>query len=418
MKKVKLNKVLQLALMVGTAALLISPTRAQDHAPLELSSTLGINEIIDSALMTVPESLETSARQAQARDFQDIGKGWIAGVPNLQLGYLDDGLLDDQGQEEFAYGLQLPLWWPGQRQAAQTLGQRYTEQADKWEKALTWQVAGRVRSVLAAIAAAELGLSLQTRAVADAERMRDVTATLFEAGEVARLDMLQAETLLHNMEADLLQAEASMVDAERAYSVLTGLHMRPEQAYTETRTSQEDIEPDHPYLVFLRSGVDLAEANIRQSENIARGNPTLTLGANKQRGTRADQSIDSIELQMSIPIGGGRYVSAQSSSARRAKVDAEVVWQNAYIQLNQALHEVEHDLFVLSQEEPLRRSQMEISRERFDLALTAFEVGEINLVQVVVAQQEARESERAHSMLLMERERLITEFNQLIGVMP
>ena len=97
---------------------------------------------------------------------------------------------------------------------------------------------------------------------------------------------------------------------------------------------------------------------------------------------------------------------------------AEVTWQNAYIRLGQALHEVEHDLFILGEEEPLRRRQMEISRERYDMALTAFEVGEVNLAQVVVAQQEAQASDRALQMLLLERERLTIEYNQLIGILP
>jgi len=52
------------------------------------------------------------------------------------------------------------------------------------------------------------------------------------------------------------------------------------------------------------------------------------------------------------------------------------------------------------------------------MALAAYEVGETTLVQVVMAQQQAQESDHALQSLLRERERLITEFNQLIGVMP
>jgi cobalt-zinc-cadmium efflux system outer membrane protein len=215
-----------------------------------------------------------------------------------------------------------------------------------------------------------------------------------------------------------LQAEAAMVDAERAYAVITRLDVRPVTAHTETLTSQEDIDDTHPRLQYLRSGVDLALANVRQSENSVKGNPTLTIGTRREQPDRSTAPVSSLGIQLSIPFGGGSYVSAQTSAARRARVDAEVEYLNTYTQLNQALHEVEHDLFISEQEEPLRRTQAELNRERFNMALAAYEVGETTLVQVVMAQQQAQESDHALQSLLRERERLITEFNQLIGVMP
>jgi len=52
------------------------------------------------------------------------------------------------------------------------------------------------------------------------------------------------------------------------------------------------------------------------------------------------------------------------------------------------------------------------------MALTAFGVGETTLAEVVIAQQQAQESERTLQLLLLEKQRLITEFNQIIGVLP
>ena len=150
---------------------------------------------------------------------------------------------------------------------------------------------------------------------------------------------------------------------KRTYETLTGLDIRPAKAYTEELTSQQEIEDSHPQLQYLRSSVNLAEASVKQSENSAKGNPTITIGSRRERGHRFQNSISSVGIQLSIPFGGGSFVSAQSSSARRAKVDAEVSFQNSFIQLNAALHEVEHDLFIVGEEEPLRQSQMDLSRQ-------------------------------------------------------
>jgi outer membrane protein, heavy metal efflux system len=412
---------LRLPVLLFLPALLhsVSGLAAQvEHEHLATSELLTFQAMFDSALAHSPEYLETPVRERQAGEFAATGKSWIAGRPSVQLNYFDDSTHDNLGQTELEYGVQLPLWRPGQRRDTRALGEQYEDQVDTWKQALVWSVAGRLRQSLAALAEADLGLRLQNRAVEDASQLRDVTMTLFEAGEVARLELMQAESLLVEKQADLLQAEASMVDAERTYSVLTGLNVRPLQAHSETLIDQEEITEDHPQLRYLRSSVNLAGANIQQSENAARGNPTLTIGTRTEKADRFQDSLSSIGVQLSIPFGGGSFVSAQTSSARRSKVNAEVSYQNAYIVLNQELHEVEHDLFVLGQQEPLRRAQSDLSRQRFEMALTAFEVGETTLAQTVTAQQGAQESDFSLQMLLLERERLITEFNQLIGVLP
>ncbi len=388
------------------------------HEHLIVSESLTFTDVFASALENSPEYMETPVRENQAESYTDTGKSWIAGRPSVQMNYYDDSRLDNVGLMEFEYGVQMPLWRPGQRRDTRALGEGYVNQVEQWKQLLSWVVAGRVRNVLAALAEAELGIALQNQVVADARRLRDVTLTLFEAGEVARLELMQAETLLVESQADLLQAEAALVDAERTYEFLTGLTMRPAKAYSEELTSQEEIGNSHPQLQFLRSSVNLAEANVKQSENTARGNPTITIGSRRERGDRFQNSISSVGIQLSIPFGGGSFVSAQSSSARRAKVDAEVSYQNSFLQLNAALHEVEHSLFIVAEEEPLRRSQMDLSSQRYNMALTAFEVGETTLAEVVIAQQQAQESDRTLRLLLLEKQRLITEFNQIIGVLP
>lgn len=394
------------------------PAAEFGHEHLDTSASLTFQDIFVSALEHTPETLETPVRENQAGAYTAAGSRWIAGQPSLQLNYYDDSALDSVGLKEMEYGVQLPLWRPGQRRDSRALGEQYEHQVTAWKTDLAWLVAGRVRRLLADIAMADLGMRLQARAVDDAQRLVEVTQTLFSAGEVARLELMQAQSLLAETQADLLQADADMVDAERAYLIFTGLSLRPEAVHTETRTPREEIEEDHPRLVFLRSSVDLALANVRQSENMVKGNPTLTIGSRRERGDQFQNYTSSVGIQLNVPFGGGAYVSAQTSAARRARVDAEVAYQNTWIQLNQALHEVEHDLFILDQEEPLRRTQAGLSRQRFDMALTAFEAGETTLAQAVIAQQEALESDRALQALLLERERLITEYNQLIGTMP
>ncbi len=178
--------------------------------------------------------LERDVRVRQAESYEAIASNWISNRPSIQLGYYNDQLLDDIGMREFEYAVQLELKRPSERNTGRLLSQAYQDQVGAWEQSLHHYIAGRVRTVLSAIAEAEANLRLETQATANAEELFSVTSSLVNAGQLARLDLMQAENLLLTQRRTELEAEAMLVDAERAYEVLTDLQVRPDYVYTET----------------------------------------------------------------------------------------------------------------------------------------------------------------------------------------
>jgi len=388
------------------------------HAPLQLSSTLDFQALLAATLQQAPEQLETPVRAQQAADFVAAGDSWMAGVPNLSLNYYDDRWLDARGQFEAQYGVVVPLWRPGEKRQASALGIRYEEQVARWQSALQLTLAGRLRAVLADIAAAEILLASEREATATAAELVQVTTALFAAGAVAWLDVMQAENLLLEQRKRELQGEAALVDAEIAYRLLTGLEVRPAAPLVEAQIATEEIAETHPLLQYLQSDIAIATASIKQSEIAARGNPQLGLGSRRERGDGSLPYTDTVNISLTIPFGGKSYVSAQSSAARRGKVDAEVQYLSTWRALQQALHEVEHELFLASQALPLAEQQAALGSERQAMAQGAFAQGEVNLTQVLAAVQEARIAARDLQQLRLQQQRLTGEYNQIIGVLP
>src|SRR5690606_21032630 len=153
-------------------------------------------------------------------------------------------------------------------------------------------------------AEAETVLQLEREATASATELLTVTTSLFDAGALAQLDVMQAENLLLQQRMRELQAEAALVDAEVEYTMLSGMELRPSAAHRETKTLQSGLDPEHPLLRYLRSDVNLADASIRQSELSAKGNPQLSLGSRRERGDRLTPYTDSLAISLTIPIGG------------------------------------------------------------------------------------------------------------------
>lgn len=405
--------------MLVAASQLAHPASAQSgHEPLEKSATLGFQAVLDAALRNAPETQETPVRQQQADAFAKAGSSWIAGRPSVQFNYYDDATMDNRGQVETQYGVQMPLWRLGERRDSRLLGASYQAQVPLWQDALKLDIAGRVRTVLADIHEAEVLLQVERDATATAQELVRVTRALFDAGSVARLDVMQAENLLLEQRRREYQAEATLVDAEITYEFLTGLAARPAAPHTETQSSETEVTDSHPVLRYLQSDIEVNAGAVRQIEIAARGNPQLSVGTRRERGDRFIPYTDTLNISLTIPFGGKAYVSSQTSAARRQKVDAEVLYLNTQRTLELALHDAEHELFLTRQALPLVGEQAALGTERSTLAQAAFELGEISLLQVLPAVQEARTATRELTLLQLQEQRLITEYNQLIGVLP
>jgi len=409
----------RLLVMLGSLCLGAGLLAAEDeHAPLLKDPALDFSTMLDAALLIAPESLESPVREQQARDYQASGKSWIAGRASINLGMYDDGALDNRGLNEKEFGLQLPLWRLGERKASQALGAGYEEQTREWQDYLRWQLTGELRANLAEIELAEAMLEVERATEANAEELHRVSLTMFEAGEVSRLDTLQTESLLLEQRQRVLQAEALMVDAERSFQVLTGLKRRPATGHRETLSPVEEVPDAHPMLSYLHTDVVLADASITQSQINAKGNPQLTIGTRRERGDRFMPYTDSLAISVNVPIGGANIVASRSSSARRQKVDAEVRWLNTRIELQASVHEAEHELFITRESLPLAIQNAALADEQRELAQSAFGLGELSLFQVLNAIQAARNAERALLQLQLREQQLITEYNQLIGEQP
>jgi cobalt-zinc-cadmium efflux system outer membrane protein len=389
-----------------------------EHQHLETDAALDFNTVLEQALIHVPQSLSGMARQEQAADYTAYGNSWLAGVPSLNLSVIDDRVRSNVGLQEQEYGLQLPLWRLGEKASTAALGEMYRNQAGVWNAWFRWQVAGNLRMLLADIEAAEAVMTLEQAAQSRADELHDVTRRMFEAGEVSRLDVMQAETLALEHMKKVLDAEAAMVDAEREYNVYTGLETRPATGHREELTSLEEPVADHPLLLLMSSQVGIADASIKQSEINAKGNPQLTIGTRRERPDQFQPWIDSVGISLNIPIGGKSVVAARTSAARMQKTDAEVELLNTRRLLEKDIHEAEHGLFVTTEALPLTRQRQALASENSLLARNAFEAGELTLAQVILVLQQEIEADRELRLLELQEQRQITEYNHLIGVMP
>ena len=405
---------------VALTAFVGATVQAQDydHVHLDRSDSVQFADLLPLAMANSPRYRELSARDAEASVHQAVGDSWIAGNPSLTLDYLDDRSLSNLGQTELTWGVELPLWRLGEKRQMAALGQRYSDQSSAWKSALELDIAGQLRIALADLHEADTMIVLERQATEDANALLEIVERLFDAGEVAQLEVMQARSLLLSQQRNELEADATRVAAERQYNVLTGIEVAPATPHTEIRMEEETIPTSHPVLRLLQADIDLQAANVQKAKATAKGNPSLTLGSRRQKDGPGAGYSDALALSLKIPLGGSTFVNASAANAERAKVEAEVMYYTTLRDLSANLHEAEQQLFTLETSLPMMQEEADLARQQWDMARTAFELGEINMSQVVIAMQLARNSAKDFETLALRQQRLILQYNQIIGVLP
>lgn len=406
------------ALSVFLPTLVAAESTPHDHMTLLRSETLTYAEVFEGALNKAPEAITRQSREQQALAYQGLAKSWTAGSPRLSLNYLGDNLFDNNGLQELEADIEWQLKSAQGRRSSQKLGQSYQREFAAWQDYLQLLISGRVRTALADIHQTDMLVNKAEDAREEARKLVDIAQRRLQAGDASLDALLQAQTLLLAKERSLLQANAEQVDAQRNYVNITGLSTRPALDYREEQSALEEIGPDHPVLRFLQGAVDIASNQITQTKEEARGNPSLNLGLKRLRGERSEDYNDALVLGFSVPFGTGAYATAQTSDARRNLAEVQVQYQGAMRQLQQTLHEVEHELAVTQTAIKLSREQVSLNSQRSKMAHKAFELGEITMTRVVQILQQQQLADTEYQLLQLKQQRLIGEFNQSVGVLP
>lgn len=390
-----------------------------DHEPLARSEQVDARTVMRSALDAAPEKALTASAADQALAYGTLGQRWIVGAPSLEASVINDSLLSDVGQRELEAGVKVQLWRPGERRDALQRGSAYNQRTQAWQSWYQLMIAGRVRESLAALERADLVMASAVMAQQDASRLLDTTRQLQQAGSAAEMDVLQVESLLLAADKQVLDADAMVVDAEREYQVLTGgLTMRPAQPHREQQNGAEAISNSHPLLQLLQADLQISEAAIVNAERQAKGSPSVQFGVRRERGAFAQPYVESMGVSVSIPLNSKRVVGASTSDARSSRTEAEVALIRQMRDLTQQLHEVEHQLHTLELALPLSERERDLSQRQMQMAETAFANGEVDMTYVIRAMQQARSADSEFNQLQQQQQHLISQYNQIIGVLP
>ncbi|WP_319774197.1 efflux transporter outer membrane subunit [Breoghania sp.] len=240
--------------------------------------------------------------------------------------------------------------------------------------------------------------------IAYTQRTLDLVKVKYDAGEVSRLDLLQAEQNVESQKADLADLEQQMVEARNALAVL--FDQAPEHLMADPKRL---IEMPMPALdaglpaAVLGSRPDLMAAEMRLRSTLADANSTRAsyypnLSLTGALGTSSTELFNFLQNPVASLGAGLALPFVQWNEAKLNTRIAEADYEQAVVEFRQTLYEALQEVEDALSARKHYRIQEDALRRSLTLAEEAERVSEVRYtsgktgVQDWLDQQETRRS--------------------------
>lgn len=272
--------------------------------------------------------------------------------------------------------------------------------------------------------------ALQTETLRGYERALQITRNRYEAGIVARTDVLQAETQMANSRADLLTLERQRATFEHAIAVLVGrapsdFDLPADPKWSVKVPALPEVVPST--LLQRRPDIAAAERRVARANNaigIERSAFFPSINLSGSIGTSA-ASLGELFSSSSLAwaLGSALAQTIFDAGARTARVDqARAALDEAAADYRQAVltafQDVEDQLValrVLEQQQSLRQQAARAADLVEQQVLNRYESGLVGFTEVITAQQSAASARRSLVQAQIDRQLAAVALIQALG---
>lgn len=336
----------------------------------------------------------------------------LAAAPSVAFSYRGDELASDHGQREFEAALDLPLWLPGQRDAARNAIASEWAAVDAARAALRLKLLGELRERNGALRRAQAERELSRIRLTEARALEADVERRFKAGALARTDVLaaQLETLAVTRE---LTAREGAVELARSQLAAIGGGEQPPPA-----ESLADASTGHPEVSLRRAELAAARDRFRAAQLDRRDAPEVSLFGRRERGDRLSAYEASLGVRLKLPLASDVRNAPRLARAHGEAETAEVRWQYAQRLTEAGIEQAKAALEAARQALSLARQGAAVSAENHRHQRRAFELGERDLATLLRAKALADAARQEVVRAEAEVDLAIARLNQAQGVMP
>ena len=375
-----------------------------------------LRDAVEAAWAKQPMAQARVAREAELDARRAATRALSPEPPSIGVAHLTDQVGNNEGKREWELELSMPLWLPGQRDRRLAVVEAEAVQFSSGSSAAKWRIAGEVREAYWQMRLADAELQLARRKATEAGVLRAEVDKRFRAGDVARLDINQAEIAEQLASITVAEAQSKLARAIQTFRGLTGLSTAAEQAEAPP-TTPVDLDA-HPALQALTRAGDAAMTRLNQVGADTRDPPEVSLGGKREREAAGEPSSNGLFIRFRMP-----FATAARNQPRITAANADLIEARAAYEVER--RRLESEIEAARREQEFATAAIALAERRFALAsdtqrlaARGFSLGEFDLVTRLRAESERFDAELALQRARIEASRAASKVNQAYGLIP
>lgn len=389
-------------------------------------STPTLKQALDAAWQISSQSRSLDNRRSELAARQKAASSWISGEPVAGIAHRTDRLNKNEGFREYEAELELPLWNPGVRNAAQADVSAQRAGLDGQFGAAKLKLAGELRGLSASIATAQIELDLNKRKLLDADALAQDLNRRVRAGENARIDGLQSQVLVQQARTAIAQAESQLFRHQSQWRSMTGLTAvappdEPLASGLSGQSGQSGMAPlsaDHPVLRFAQAQVGSAQAKLALANADKRDPMSVGVSIGRERASFAAANETKLRIALRIPLGGDNRNAPRQAAAQAELDTAQADLDAAQRQLPAEIAAAHAELRAARTALTAASERVRLSTEVQTLITKSWRLGDSDLPTRLRADNEQFEAELSLAKAGIDVQRAIANLNQAHGILP
>ncbi|WP_158290026.1 TolC family protein [Ramlibacter sp. WS9] len=371
-----------------------------------------LRQAVEAAWSLSPQARALASRQAELEARARAASSLIAGPPSLSLGHRTDRVGSNGGLRESEFEVTAPLWTPGVRRATADQVEADRASFEQQQALAKMKLAAEVRELAAQAAIAQIEREVAQSKLREAQVLAGDVERRVKVGEVARVDLLQAQSVQRQAAAAQAQAQSAQARSLAQWRALTGL------AQSASLDEQAGSAQEHPAVTAAQAQLRAAQAKLAWTQADHRDPVEVGVGMVRERAAFGAPNETSLKLSLRVPLGShGR--NAPKLAAAQAEVYAAEAEAQATVRSVDAEQEATRaELAAAQRAEALAAERETASREVQALIAKSYRLGESDLPTRLRAESERFEAELAHAKARLETRRAIAKLNQANGILP
>jgi outer membrane protein, heavy metal efflux system len=370
--------------------------------------------LVETAFARTAAGADAEAASTAAAAQTALAGRRVPGTFEVDGSVRQDVIGSGKGYREVEAGVSTALWRRGEREGLRSQSADLMALAKRLSEFAKLEVAGQVRAAWWAYerATAEVGvLAEQVRFNQDLARNIE---RLVESGEMARLDLLQAQAANGEVVSRLALAESTKAQARAA---LEGLIGSVPNAMPIEAPGALDVG-NHPSVMALRAEAETLDKQARLVRLQAGPAWRVGLDVRAERGLSGDNTLTSTGVRVARPFGVAPSGGVEATGLQ-ARATATLTRANAQkLAIEGARNQAVAQLAGARAAQASAQTRQDLAAQALALTLKGRAEGELSFFDELRARGLLADAQRAYAHTRVEIGAAMSQFNQAQGLLP